>query len=379
MNKVYWISLTGSCNFQCRYCFQDLKGSFRSSSDMNAYTAQRVAEMINCTTDKVYRIHFFGGEPFLNFEVMKLITESVKDKVEFFSVTTNLSILSNEITEFIKNNDFSLMISLDGIKASHDASRVFADGTGTFSTVAGNLKSLSQKLKKDSISIAKTLTVKNYMNLFDDYMFFKALGFKVNVNPDINLNTNELNHEVLKNELKKIMKDMISDNESIEFWNLSESIRTVNNFPYGKKIRSSLSSCYDASNYVTTISPRGDLYPCHYLYEMEDDYSATHNIFGFNDVRQIEETFIRSVTESHVFSPLKESEVDALTQYGIDVCGCNGCKYLDFCAEQKYYAAQGSCFYKRYRFRKSITEKDKSRKMCIDRIIYDAALEIKGE
>jgi len=112
---------------------------------------------------------------------------------------------------------------------------------------------------------------------------------------------------------------------------------------------------------------------------MEDDYIATHNIFGFNDVRQIEETFIRSVTESHVFSPLKESEVDVLTQYGIDVCGCNSCKYLDFCAEQKYYAAQGSCFYKRYRFRKSITEKDKSRKMCIDRIIYDAALEIKGE
>lgn len=379
MNKVYWISLTGNCNFRCSYCFQNLNGSFRNSGDMNAYTAQRVAELINCTCEKVYKVHFFGGEPFLNFKVMKLITESVKDKVDFFSVTTNLSILNSEIIEFLENNDFHLLVSLDGIKASHDVSRVFADGSATFSTVVGNLNLLSQKLKKDSISIAKTLTVKNYMNLFEDYIFFKALGFKVNVNPDINLDTSELDSEIFKNGLKKIMTDMVSDNESIEFWNLRESIRTVKDFSCGKKIRSSLSSCYDASNYVTTISPRGDLYPCHYLYEMEEKYNGTHNIFGFNDVRQIEGTFIRNVAESAVFVPLKESEVNALTQYGIDDCGCNDCRYLSFCAEQKYYAAQISCFYRRYKFRKGVTEKNKSRRICIDKIIYDAALQMKRE
>lgn len=175
--------LTEDCNLRCKYCvFSEQYPNIKTYSNkvMDFETAKlAIDEYISLYNDKVkygYRkkpiISFYGGEPFLNFNVMKRVIDYCNDcnyDVKYYA-TTNGTIMTDEIIDYITNNDFSITFSIDGHKEQHDRNRVFSNDVESFDKVYENISKLQQYKKAkgimQSISISCT---------YDDYSDFKKI------------------------------------------------------------------------------------------------------------------------------------------------------------------------------------------------------------
>ena len=148
--------LTQSCNLKCVYCYGE-GGSYGSGGNMDEQTAFQAVDWLLQKSGKKKKIHvgFFGGEPFLNFPLMRKIVDYVRkrcgeeDKRVAFHATTNGTLLDAEKIAFIRDNEISVMISIDGPKEIHDAQRPFTNGRGSFDTIVANCKNLL-KAKPDT-------------------------------------------------------------------------------------------------------------------------------------------------------------------------------------------------------------------------------------
>lgn len=158
--KQLIIELTTQCNLRCKYCcyseyYQYSRGYF------NSYiTFETVKKAVNIYFEnfkKVYYrnplrfpvIGFYGGEPLLNFKVIKDTVNYIKENYPklspFYNITTNALLLTDEIGDFLVENDFSILISLDGDKESHDRNRVKVNGGGSYDLVMKNLNRLRER------------------------------------------------------------------------------------------------------------------------------------------------------------------------------------------------------------------------------------------
>ncbi len=153
MQKIS-LQITQNCNFRCTYCTYTLcEGTQRthSTKKMPLETAKKAIlflreHSINCKS--VY-LGIYGGEPLMEFENLKYIVKFAQDvfngKELKFTMTTNASLLSDEIVEFLIENKFDVVISLDGPKKIHDKNRVFAvNGKGTFDIVKERLEHIHE-------------------------------------------------------------------------------------------------------------------------------------------------------------------------------------------------------------------------------------------
>lgn len=146
------LQVTQQCNLRCKYCVYS--GNYynrtHSSERMSFETAKKAIDFYLERSDKADKLclSFYGGEPFLEFELIKkcvdYITEKKGDRKVLYPITTNGTLLDQEKIEFLVKNDVALIISLDGAKESHDANRRFLSGEGTFDVIMKNLKALKE-------------------------------------------------------------------------------------------------------------------------------------------------------------------------------------------------------------------------------------------
>ncbi len=141
--------LTQSCNLKCVYCYGD-GGKYGTGGNMEEKTAfQAVDWMLKQSgkTKKLY-IGFFGGEPFLNFPLMKTVVEYAEQRVQemgkkvIFNTTTNATLLDDEKIAFIQEHQVDVMISFDGPKEIQDAQRPYANGAGSYDSTVPKIKKL---------------------------------------------------------------------------------------------------------------------------------------------------------------------------------------------------------------------------------------------
>lgn len=146
--------ITENCNLRCKYCVYN--GSYRnwrklSPRAMSFATARKgldyVFSLISGRKKKKFYLGFYGGEPLLNIKTIKKIIEYGKKRMPGwhlgFNMTTNLTLLDEATLDFLEENDFLLLVSLDGGRENHDAKRVFANDSGTFDTVLKNLEKIA--------------------------------------------------------------------------------------------------------------------------------------------------------------------------------------------------------------------------------------------
>lgn len=148
--------VTENCNYRCKYC--SYSGEYENqrqhnNSMMTFDTAKKAIDYYLAEYEKKKNknftesalIGFYGGEPFLNFNLIKqcveYVEENYKYKVVFF-VTTNGSIFNEGIMKFLIEHNFYVSFSLNGYKEEHDRLRVFADGSGTYDVVMKSLNML---------------------------------------------------------------------------------------------------------------------------------------------------------------------------------------------------------------------------------------------
>lgn len=148
------LSVTEKCNLRCKYCTYSDNYSYSrgySTADMSFETARQAIDQFFALVElgnryNPYRkisVGFYGGEPLLNFQLIKNCVEYIftvyPDYDVLFTISTNGTLLNAEISEYLMKKDFSISVSLDGPKEEHDRNRVYANGKGTFNDIIRNI------------------------------------------------------------------------------------------------------------------------------------------------------------------------------------------------------------------------------------------------
>ncbi len=141
------LQIANDCNLNCIYCYGEGGTYGRKRELMTIDTAKKAIDFMveNCGDAQKLSVVFFGGEPLINFEVVKGTLEYCKTLEEStgkkfgYSMTTNGTILTDEIYNFIKDNHISILISIDGGKNIQDKHRCYCDGHGSFEDVKKNI------------------------------------------------------------------------------------------------------------------------------------------------------------------------------------------------------------------------------------------------
>lgn len=150
------LQVTQQCNLRCKYC--TYSGSYHNrihaDKNMSKELAFKGVDYIveQAAMSPSIFIGFYGGEPLLRFDLIRDVVEYTKQKIGGkvlkFHMTTNGTLLTEDIIRFLVDNDFKLMISLDGPEQVHDANRVFASSeNGSFKTIVKHLKKVEENHK----------------------------------------------------------------------------------------------------------------------------------------------------------------------------------------------------------------------------------------
>ncbi len=148
------LQVTRNCNLRCSYC--TYSGKYFNRNHENKSMSFEIAKkgidfLINHSSDcEQIHLGFYGGEPLLEFDLIKRCIEYAQEKSEgkkiTFGATTNGTLLNEEIIDYFVEHDLSLTVSLDGNKEAHDKNRKFAvNGKGSFDIIIKNLEMIKLK------------------------------------------------------------------------------------------------------------------------------------------------------------------------------------------------------------------------------------------
>lgn len=183
--EMMTLQLTQQCNFRCAYCPYTIGTSDRKHSNkkMTIETAKRGVDFLLQHSGNVETpvIGFYGGEPFLEYDMMKEIIEYATEKAGGkhigFTVTTNGSMLTEDKVPFLEDHSVIVMISLDGPQEVHDKNRILASsGNGSFEKVINNVEYLYNKYPdfvKNNIQFNSVIDPVNDFGCFNEF-FIKA-------------------------------------------------------------------------------------------------------------------------------------------------------------------------------------------------------------
>lgn len=198
--KNVTLQLTQNCNLRCKYCVYSGSYTNRTHNNkrMSEETAFKALEFLqeHSRNSKRITVGFYGGEPLLEFDLIKKCVEYSKKlffgKELFFTITTNGTIMNEEIIDFLAENNFSTVISLDGSKEVQDANRVFADNnTGTFDTVMNTIQFIKER---NETYLSKQIRFNAVVDLDKDFKCSNDFFMKYDLIKDIGASGNFINN-----------------------------------------------------------------------------------------------------------------------------------------------------------------------------------------
>src|SRR5689334_6696279 len=164
------LNVTNQCNLACGYCYEYSDDKIAKTQDKPKYMSNKVAEAAIETLIResahrpVIHVTFFGGETLLNFPVMRSSVAYAKRRAEEvgksvdFSLTTNATLLNEQIIEFLAEHRIGVTVSIDGDRELHDRMRVFHNGRGSYDVIAPKIKKLIERHRTNSIGARVTLS-----------------------------------------------------------------------------------------------------------------------------------------------------------------------------------------------------------------------------
>lgn len=200
------LNVTNQCNLACGYCYEYSADKISQTEGKPKYMHNEVAEasidMLIRESEQRPSIHvtFFGGETLLNFPMLRSTVDYAKrksaeagKKVEF-SLTTNATLLTEEIVDFLAENRVGVTVSIDGDRELNDQMRVFHDGRGSYEVMVPKIKMLLARHKTNSIGARVTLSagVSHVRRIYDHLT--KEIGFAAAGFSPATANPNRLYH-----------------------------------------------------------------------------------------------------------------------------------------------------------------------------------------
>ncbi|MEM2417122.1 MAG: radical SAM protein [Nitrososphaerota archaeon] len=306
---------TYRCNFECKYCFEDIEKleSYKENMINPAMIKEWVEKLWNISKFNTFKVVFYGGEPFLNKILLEdyintLKTWSEIKGVEFsFSIITNGYLLNKEdISILVEKGLGEIQITLDGVKEIHDQRRPLKGGRGSFTKIYENLISLlSLPLR---IVIRTNLDRHNFLNFKDFIKLLKKDGILSRKN--VSLSPALVDPSPGKVEwCRKFVPEILSERVQIleKIWtDLIEEIEDTNFLLNTHKVEFGLCNAKIKDSFI--IGPDGSLYTCYSLIGYEEG-KIGHLKEGFNSkyaefVYSIDQKIQQCLKKNCVFLPL---------------------------------------------------------------------------
>ncbi len=269
------INVSQMCNLHCRYCFAD-KGTFgQPPTLMSAETAKQTVDFLLQNSGRYddLSLCFFGGEPLLNLDTIRQTVDYAEqqgknsNKNFRFNITTNGTLLSAPVRQFLKKHRFGVIVSIDGDQDLHDTMRPFANGQGSYDTIRNNLEAFQKgsRLNETAWSLRATFT-NNNLDFTDQVLHLAGLGFQdisvepcFSENPAVGICQDDL--PALKAEYTSFAQrylEEIKAGRSFSFFHFRVMLDQT------KRGTQRLTQCGAGNGYMA-VSASGDLYPCHRL------------------------------------------------------------------------------------------------------------------
>ena len=269
--KALCLHICHDCNLRCRYCFAD-EGAYHAKREfMSLETAKRAIDFLieKSGSRRILETDFFGGEPLMNFDVVKQTVRYAKEQAAkrgkkfLFTLTTNGLLLKDDVAEFLNREMENVVLSLDGRKEVHDAVRKTANGKGSFDLVIENLKNFVRIRGNKSYYVRGTFTAKN-LDFSKDVLFLADSGFdSISLEPVV---TDIPDLAITKQDLSRVCDEY--DTLCDKYLEYEAKGKGFNFFHFnvdlegGPCLSKRVSACGAGNEYFSVV-PNGDIYPCH--------------------------------------------------------------------------------------------------------------------
>ncbi len=277
--KALCLHIAHDCNLACKYCFAE-EGEYHGRRALMSFEVGKKALdflIANSGSRRNLEVDFFGGEPLMNFDVVKQLVaygreqEKLHDKQFRFTLTTNGVLLNKEIQEFANKEMANVVLSVDGRKEVHDFMRPFRGGQGSYDYIIPKFKEMAESRNQTNYYVRGTFTHYN-TDFASDVLSLADEGFKqISVEPVVAPETED--YAIKASDLPKIMEEY--DYLAKEMLKREKEGRGFNFFHFmidlsgGPCVAKRLSGCGSGTEYLA-VTPWGDLYPCHQFVGQEE-------------------------------------------------------------------------------------------------------------
>ncbi|NLV75696.1 MAG: thioether cross-link-forming SCIFF peptide maturase [Tissierellia bacterium] len=270
--KALCLHVAHDCNLRCNYCFAS-QGDFKGDrSLMSLEVGKKALEFLvkHSGGRRNLEVDFFGGEPLMNFEIIKKLVMYGKDleknynKHFRFTITTNGVLLDEDNMKFINEYMDNVVLSLDGRKRINDNMRRTITDEGSYDIILPKFQKMVAKRGDKDYYVRGTFTSYN-LDFSNDVLHFYDKGFKkisiepVVTSPDKDYGIKEEHIDTILKEYEKFSKDYINikkkDDDFLFFHFMID-------LDQGPCIVKRIVGCGAGSEYMA-VTPEGELYPCH--------------------------------------------------------------------------------------------------------------------
>lgn len=270
--KALCLHIAHTCNLNCSYCFAS-QGKYNGERAVMSFeVGKRALDFLveNSGTRHNLEVDFFGGEPLMNFDVVKQLVayarsiEKEKNKNFRFTLTTNGMLVDDDVIEFANKECSNVVLSLDGRKEVHDRFRVDYAGNGSWEKIVPKFQKFVEAREGKNYYMRGTFTHAN-PDFLEDIKVMLDLGFtELSMEPvvcpedDPSALTPE-DIEIVKKQyedLATLMLERDKEGKPFTFYHYMIDLEG------GPCIYKRISGCGSGTEYMA-VTPWGDLYPCH--------------------------------------------------------------------------------------------------------------------
>ena len=270
--KALCLHVAHTCNLNCSYCFAS-QGKYKGERALMSFAVGKKAIdflIEHSGTRTNLEVDFFGGEPLMNWDVVKQIVAYAREQEKIyhknfrFTITTNGMLLNDEVIDFCNKEMHNVVLSLDGRKEVHDHLRKDYAGNGSYDTIVPKFQHFVERRGDKSYYLRGTFTHNN-VDFTNDIFHMADLGFKelsmepVVCSPDDPYALTKEDLPILFEQYEILAKEMLrreKEGNGFTFYHYMLDLT------HGPCIYKRISGCGSGTEYLA-VTPWGDLYPCH--------------------------------------------------------------------------------------------------------------------
>ena len=304
--KALCLHVAHTCNLNCSYCFAS-QGKYQGErAVMDFETGKAALDFLikNSGSRKNLEVDFFGGEPLMNFDVVKKLVEYARSvekeagKNFRFTLTTNGILIDDDVIDFANREMANVVLSLDGRREIHDRFRVDFSGKGSFDTIVPKFQKMVSARGEREYYMRGTFTHAN-PDFLEDIKTMLSLGFtKLSMEPVVCADSDPSaltpeDIEIVKEQYEKLAYLMLErEREGKPFTFYHYMIDLTG----GPCIYKRISGCGSGTEYMA-VTPWGDLYPCHQF--VGDEKFRLGNIWSGVTNTEIQDEFLACNVYAH--------------------------------------------------------------------------------